>query len=364
MAPGPSFSTFLTHFFPPKPEFTEKDVPDLTGKVCVVTGSNTGIGRHVARFLYMKNAKVYMACRSEEKALKAIESIRTDQACARSNGELVFLPLDLSDLPKTKTAAKTLIEKEQKIHLLFNNAGVMVGPGEPIPKTNQGYELALGVNCLATFLFTQLLTPTLAATAKAEPQPNTVRVIWLSSFGLALFASEGVGVSLDNLDFHGPMGHTERYGLSKTGAWALGVEYARRHSRSDGIVSVPINPGNLRSELPRDQGIAIKLAATLLGYPVVNGAYTELYAAFSPDVTVDSDWSQEWSAYSLPLPTSYTCLVQHLDPHADSQAVIPFGRFGALRPDLPNATKTEAEGGTGGVSKFWEWCEEQVKEYL
>lgn len=234
MAPGPSFSTILTHFFPPKPEFTDKDVPDLTGKVCVVTGSNTGLGKQVARFLYMKNAKVYMACRSEEKALKAVESIRTDQACARSSGELIFLPLDLSDLPNTKKAAKTLIEEEQKIHLLFNNAGVMVGPQEPIPKTNQGYELGLGVNCIATFLFTQLLTPTLAATAKAEPQPNTVRVIWLSSFGLNLYASEGVGVSLDNLDFHKPVGHTDRYGLSKAGAWALGVEYARRHSRPDG----------------------------------------------------------------------------------------------------------------------------------
>lgn len=234
MAPGPSFSTILAHFFPSKPEFTDKDVPDLTGKVCVVTGSNTGIGKQVALFLYMKNAKVYLACRSEEKALKAIESIRTDQACARSTGELIFLPLDLSDLPNTKKAAKTLIEKEQKIHLLFNNAGVMVGPQEPIPKTKQGYELGLGVNCIAAFLFTQLLTPTLAATAKAEPQPNTVRVIWLSSFGLNLYASEGVGVSLDNLDFHRPVGHTDRYGLSKAGAWALGVEYARRHSRADG----------------------------------------------------------------------------------------------------------------------------------
>ncbi|KAG8165625.1 hypothetical protein KVR01_004177 [Diaporthe batatas] len=316
MAPGPSFWTVLTHFFPPKPRFTEKDVPDLTGKVCVVTGSNTGIGKDVARFLYMKNAKVYVACRSEEKALKAIESVRTEPACARSTGELVFLPLDLADLPSTKAAAENLIAKEEKIHLLFNNAGVMVGTGEPIPRTNQGYELSLGVNCLAPFLFTQLLTPTLAATAKTEP-PNTVRVVWVSSFGLNLSASEDVGVSLVNLDYHRPQPNTERYGL---------------------VVSVPIDPGNLRTELPRDQSIVIKIMVAVLCYPVVNGAYTELFAAFSPDVTVDSDWSQEW--------------------------VIPWGRFRALRPDLLNATKSAAEGGTGGVRKFWDWCEEQVKAYL
>lgn len=78
---------------------------DLTDKVCVVTGSNTGIGKEVARFLYMKNAKVYVACRSEEKALRTTESIRTDPACARSSVELIFLPLDLADLPSTKAAA-------------------------------------------------------------------------------------------------------------------------------------------------------------------------------------------------------------------------------------------------------------------
>lgn len=289
-----SFSTFWTHFFPPKPKFTEKDVPDLTGKVCVVTGSNTGIGKEVARILFIKNAKVYMACRSEEKALQAIEDIRTDKAAVHSRGELVFLQLDLSDLPNVKAGARSLLEKESKIHLLFNNAGVMVGPAEPPLRTKQGYELALGVNCVATFLFTQLLTATLATTAKAEKQANTVRVVWLSSFGLELFASQGVGVALDNLDYHRPEGHTERYGLSKTGAWALGVEYAKRHSRSDGIVSIPVNPGNLRSELPRDQGAALKIIAMLVGYPVINGAYTELYAAFSPDITIQSDWSQDW----------------------------------------------------------------------
>lgn len=127
---------------------------------------------------------------------------------------------------------------------------------------------------------------------------------------------------------------------------------------------MPIDPGNLRTELARDQGIVLKTVATLLCYPVVNGAYSQLYAAFSPDVTVDSDWSREWGTFLLPLPIPYTCLIQHIAPHADSHAVIPFGRFRALRPDLPNATKSEAEGGTGGVSKFWDWCEEQVKEYL
>lgn len=63
------------------------------------------------------------------------------------------------------------------------------------------------------------------------------------------------------------------------------------------VVRVPIAPGNLRTELPRDQGIMINIMVALLFYPVVNGAYSELYVAVSPDVTVDCEWSQGWGAY-------------------------------------------------------------------
>lgn len=57
-------------------------------------------------------------------------------------------------------------------------------------------------------------------------------------------------------------------------------------------------------------------------------------------------------------------LVQHFVPSSDSHAVIPWGRFRGLRPDLLNATRAGAEGGTGRASKFWDWCEVQVQEYL
>lgn len=295
MAPGPSFSSLWVNWFPQKPQFTEKDVPDLQGKIYIVTGSNTGIGKELARMLYGRNAKVYIAARSKEKADRAIQAI--ERAAPTSTGALAFLHLDLSDLDKVKTSAQSFLAKEQKLHVLFNNAGVMVSPTEPPLRTVQNYELALGVNCIGTFLFTKLLTPALVATAKSESESelsNTVRVVWLSSFGLELFAHEGVGVALDNLDYHIKTTATNRYGISKCGAWALGVEFARRY-KADGIVSVPINPGNLRSELPRDQGIVLRIVAKLFGYPVVNGAYTELFAGLAPQVTIENpDWSKDW----------------------------------------------------------------------
>ncbi|KAL2188051.1 NAD(P)-binding protein [Thermothelomyces heterothallicus CBS 203.75] len=292
MSPSPSLSTTWAHFHPPKPTFTDQDVPDLTGRVCIVTGSNTGIGKEVARILYSKNARVYVAARSQDKARSAIREIK--ESTPSSAGSLEFLSLDLSDLSHVREAARSFLAREQRLDVLFNNAGVMVGSAsEPVPRTAQGYELCLGVNCVGTMLFTELLTPVLAAAAANKSGgagSGSVRVVWLSSFALELFAQANVGVPLDNLDYHLPKAGTERYGISKVGAWALGVEYAKRH-RDDGIVSVPINPGNLTSELPRHQGVVLKTVARLVGYPPLFGAYTELWAAFSPEVTPDKSGS-------------------------------------------------------------------------
>ncbi|EOO01358.1 putative short-chain dehydrogenase protein [Phaeoacremonium minimum UCRPA7] len=325
-----SFSRAWTQFHPPKPTYTEKNIPDLHGKVYIVTGANTGIGKEVARILYTKHAKVYAAGRSPDKTARAIEDIK--KSAPESKGALVFLQLDLADLSGIKASVGRFLAQETKLHVLFNNAGLM--GSDPLRKTAQGYELTLGVNCVGTFLFTKLLTPVLAATAKTEP-PAAVRVVWLSSYGLESYGVPDVGVPLDNLDYHEPKAYIDRYGISKAGVWALGAEFARRH-KADGIVSVPINPGNLRTELARDATKALRFIAGLVVYPVVNGAYTELFAGLSPEITMEKTGS--W--------------------------IIPFGRFYPLRPDLEKATKLEAEGGTGGNYKFWEWNEDQVKSYL
>ena len=222
---------------------------------------------------------MYIATRNEGKAQNAIKSIK--ELAPGSTGSLIFLHLDLGDLNNVKAAAETFLAQESSLHTLFNNAGTMVAPVEPPLKTVSGYELALGVNCVGTFLFTELLTPILTATAKQE-LPHSVRIVWLSSYALELSAHKDVGLSTDNLDYHKPVDAEGRYGLSKAGVWALGVEFARRYKDS-GIVSVPINPGNLSTELPRDQPFIIKLIAGLVCYPADRGAITELFAAFSPE---------------------------------------------------------------------------------
>ena len=151
------------------------------------------MGEQLTQILYEHNAKVYVAARSESKASKAIEQIKS--RFPDSKGQLVFLHLDLDDLTTIKQSADEFLNKEERLDVLWNNAGVMVPPQGS--KTKQGYELQLGTNNVAPFLFTKLLHPILAKTAK-ETAPNSVRVVWVSS-SVAEHMSPKGGVDFDNL---------------------------------------------------------------------------------------------------------------------------------------------------------------------
>ncbi|KAI8632519.1 short-chain dehydrogenase [Xylariaceae sp. FL1651] len=330
---GAHFSSMWSQFFPPKPAFTEANVPDLSGKVYLVTGANTGVGKQLVQLLYSKNAKVYVAARSEEKASEAMEDIKKSHPA--SSGTLDFLHLDLNDLSAVKASAEKFLSMETKLHVLFNNAGVQnLNKSAP---TAQGYEHHLGINTVAPYLFTKLLTPVLASTAKLEKSTSGfVRVIWVSSQATELTGLKSIGLEINNLDYHKHESDITKYGMSKVGNWLHGVEYAKRH-KADGIISIPLNPGNLTSDLYRDnKNMGISVIVNFLGYPPIEGAYTELYAGLSPDITLKNTGS--W--------------------------VIPFGRIAEIRKDLQEATRSEAEGGNGTAAKFWDWTEEQIKPYV
>ncbi|ROV94492.1 hypothetical protein VSDG_05897 [Cytospora chrysosperma] len=98
----------------------------------------------------------------------------------------------LADLSTIKQTVQRFLALESKLHILFNNAGVLSGAKE-MAVTPQGYELHTGVNGLGTFLLSQLLTPILIATAKSEP-PSTVRSVWTASSAAEIFTEEKIGV--------------------------------------------------------------------------------------------------------------------------------------------------------------------------
>ncbi|KAF4973340.1 hypothetical protein FSARC_318 [Fusarium sarcochroum] len=313
---------------PPAPTFTEKDLHDLSGKVYVITGSNTGIGKELATILYSKNAKVYIAARNESKALAAIESIRQEHPS--SNGSLPFLHLELDDLPQVSKAARKLLSQESRIDVLFNNAGVMNVP--PGSVTKQGYELTMGTNNLGHYLFTELVTPRLVETAKIAPK-DSVRVIWLGS--IWTYAAPKDGMDFGNLDYkQKDESKFYKYHVSKAGAYYEAADYAFKHKK-DGIISVALNPGNLKTDLQRHNSAMARRIKGTLSHSPIYGAYTELFAGLSPDVTMEKTGG--W--------------------------IVPWGRFGVPREDLERGARPTSEGGTGMAQKWTAWLEEQVKPY-
>ncbi|KAH8898811.1 short-chain dehydrogenase [Thozetella sp. PMI_491] len=306
--------------FPPKPKFTEETVPDQRNRVFIVTGASGGIGKELAGILYSKNATVYVAARDETKSTAAIADLRARHPS--SSGKLVYLLLDLADLSSVKRAAEKFLEHESRLDVLFNNAGVMIPPQGS--QTAQGYELQLGTNCVGPFLFTRCLGRMLAATAKEEPRRDAVRVIWVSSGAVALAPSPPI--DFQNMDYRNDEAIWVKYRRSKCGNVLHAAEFARR-SAVDGVIHMSLDPGILKTDIVRTMSKRAWAVIKLVARDAKFGAYTQLFAGLSPEITAEQSGGY----------------------------VAPFGRLEDCRADL-----MEEQLG----KKFWEWSEEQIKPYL
>ncbi|PYI07085.1 NAD(P)-binding protein, partial [Aspergillus sclerotiicarbonarius CBS 121057] len=318
----------LGQMCPPNPLFTEKECPDQAGKVFIVTGGYSGVGLELVKILYQKNATIYVAGRSEAKAKTAIQEISSQHQT--STGRLVFLFLDPNDLTTIKPAVGSFLQAETRLDVLWNNAGVMFPPKRSV--TKQGHEMQLGSNSIAHFLLTKLLHPILEQTA-ASATPRSVRVCWAGSLYAELSHPKGV-INFDDINYTNGGPETEIYSQSKAANLLQGSEWAKRHVDSK-VLHLSFNPGNLRSGLQRHGGFLFNIFAAPLLYEPVYGAYTELYAGLSPDITDDHN-----GAY-----------------------IIPWGRVATWKPSLLEATRSEEEGGTGVASRFYDWCEEQTNAF-
>jgi NAD(P)-dependent dehydrogenase (short-subunit alcohol dehydrogenase family) len=129
--------------------WTTKQLPDLSGKLFVITGGNSGIGFEAARHLAKAGADLVLACRDKEKAYSAIRTLQMNY-----NSNATVVQLDLSNLSSVRAAAAELREKYAKIDGLLNNAGVMQTPQQ---RTKDDFEMQLGTNHLGHFLLTGLL---------------------------------------------------------------------------------------------------------------------------------------------------------------------------------------------------------------
>ncbi|KZF25074.1 NAD(P)-binding protein [Xylona heveae TC161] len=324
-------NSFSQSFWIPAPVLTEKELRDQSGKVFIVTGGYAGVGFELTKILYSKNATVYAAGRTRDKALKAIERIKA--AHPQSKGRVEFLSVDLGDLATIKPAAQEFLSKEKRLDVLWNNAGVMTPPVGR--KSTQGHEVQMGTNCLGPFLFTQELVPILQKTAASSP-PGTVRVTWAGSLVVDVLAPKG-GVVLDDASGRPTVFNRPEvdYGQSKAGNVLLGSEFARRYEK-DGIVSLSFNPGNLKTDLQREHNIVTRtIIEILITYHPIYGAYTELFAGLSDDLTLQNT----------------------------GQYIIPWGRLGPIRQDIVPGLRSTSEGGKGVAEQFWAYCEQETRAF-
>ena len=135
-------------------KWNTKMMEDQTGKIVIITGSNTGIGYHMAYGLASKGANVVMACRNLEKASDSKDKILKDYPDAN----IELYQLDLADLDNIRSFANKFTNENDRLDILINNAGVMI---PPYSKTKNNFELQFGTNHLGHFALTGLLLPLL-----------------------------------------------------------------------------------------------------------------------------------------------------------------------------------------------------------
>lgn len=257
------------------------DVPDLTGRLAVVTGANSGLGFGLTRALAAAGAEVVMAIRTKAKGEAAIREIRATVPDAK----LSISTLDLASLDSVAACADELRAAGRPVDILVNNAGVMTPPERQV--TENGFELQFGANHLGHFALTGQLLPLLRAA-------DAARVVTVSSI-----AATQPRLDFGDANADGTYRPMRQYGIAKAAQLMFAVELDRR-SRTHGwrLASNAAHPGLSKTNLlsgasygrtaPTVQNRLTKLTWRLLPFmwlDVDEGIKPTLYAATSPDAT-------------------------------------------------------------------------------
>ena len=191
--------------------WTTANMPDLTGKVIIVTGANSGIGYEAAKEFARKGATTILACRSMSKAKAALTLIQAEVPSAKAE----IMQLDLASQGSIRQFADAFKAKYDRLDVLTNNAGIMM---VPYGTTEDGFERQFGTNHLGHFALTGLLIDLLLKTQGS-------RVVNISSMGHRMG-----NMDFDNLNYEGGNGYSPAaaYGRSKLANLLFTYELQRR----------------------------------------------------------------------------------------------------------------------------------------
>ena len=233
----------------------------LEGKLALVTGANTGIGRVTAMELASRGARVILACRSEEKTKPVLEEIRA------KGGKADFVALDLSDLAKVRTAAETVLARSEPLDLLVNNAGLAGAHGT----TKDGFELAFGTNHVGPYLFTRLLLPMIERAGEA-------RIVNVASTGH--YRAKGIDWKAVRERTRTATAFPE-YCVSKLANVLFSAELARRVPAH--VHTYSLHPGAVASDVWREVPWGLRHFLKLFLISNEQGARTTLHCATSDE---------------------------------------------------------------------------------
>lgn len=214
---------------------SEVAVPDMHGRLAVITGASDGIGYALASRLARAGADLVLPVRNLVKGESALQQIRT----VAPGADIQLLPLDLSSLQSVADLAQNLLSAGRPINVLINNAGIMSPPDRQT--TVDGFELQWGTNHLAHFALTARLLPLLSA--------GKARVTTQSSVSAQLN-----GINWDDLNFEQSYSDSKAYSQSKIANLMFGLELDRRSSAAGwGITSNAAHPGVTPTNLLKAQ---------------------------------------------------------------------------------------------------------------
>lgn len=191
--------------------------------MAIITGANTGIGKENAIDFARRGAKVYIACRDVQRGEDALKDIKT----ASGSDKVFFLQLDLASLDSVREFSRKFHELESQLHLLINNAGVMMCPKA---LTKDGFEMQIGTNHLGHFLLTNLLLDLLKASAPS-------RIVNVSSAGHTMS-----DINKDDLMSEKSYSKLKAYAQSKLANVLFSTELAKK-LEGTGVTVNSLHPG-------------------------------------------------------------------------------------------------------------------------
>lgn len=279
------------------PNWNADHIPDQSGRVFIITGSNAGLGAAAVELLAGKGASIVLAIRNRAKGERVVEKVLQKY----KNAQLDILELDLASLQSIAQFSTEFSQKYQRLDVLINNAGVMACP---FSHTADGFEMQIGVNHLGHFALTAHLLPLLQQT----PGSRLVNT--------ASLAHKAGRINFSDLNWEKRKYIPSRaYCDSKLANLYFTYELARKlQSRPNAPIICAAHPGWAKTELMRYSGIA-DFGTRLLAQSIEMGALPIVRAAVDPEAEMGDYFgpSRVFEIFGHPVKVSSSKRAQNQD---------------------------------------------------